>query len=150
MNALLCAGVFVGLVRTASIVLHLHAAPDVTFPLFDPVNESKWDPGWKPRLLGNRVEEGLVFLVGDGADRTTWLVDRYDPAAHRIAYVVAGKSTLTRILIGVQAEENGSQATVTYVKTALDAQAVPEVEHFARHFPLEQAHWESAINAVLP
>jgi hypothetical protein len=100
--------------------------------------------------LGIRVQEGLVFLVGDGDDRTTWLLDRYDPAGHRIAYVVTAPSTLTRISIALQPETGGSQATVTYVKTALDARAIPAVEHFARHFPLEQAHWESAINAVLP
>src|SRR6185312_4595855 len=112
-------------------------------------NEAKWDPDWKPRLLGNRVEDGLVFLVGDGADRATWLIDRYDPAAHRIAYVVAEQSTLTRIFVDVEPDGAGSRATVTYLKTALDAQAIPKVEHFARHFPLERDHWESAINAIL-
>lgn len=163
MKGLLCFAVLLGLVigpvsasndattltKTASIVLHLNAAPDLAFPLFDPVNETKWDPEWRPKLLGSRVEEGLVFLVGDGVDRTAWLVDRYEPAAHRISYVVTGRSTLTRIIIALRPDAGGSQATVTYVKTALDAHAIPKVEHFAEHFPLEQAHWESAINAVL-
>jgi hypothetical protein len=130
-------------------VLHLNATPAVAFPLFDPVNESKWDPYWKPHLLGDRVEEGLVFLVGDGPDRMTWMIDRYDPAAHRISYVVAGPSTLTRIAIQLVSEGRGSKATVTYTKTALDAQAIPKVEHFAQHFPLEREHWESAINSIL-
>jgi hypothetical protein len=49
----------------------------------------------------------------------------------------------------LQADGAGSQAAVTYVKTALDAHAIPEVEHFAEHFPHEQEHWQSAINAVL-
>jgi hypothetical protein len=71
-----------------------------------------------------------VFLVGDGTRRTTWLVDRYDPAAHRIAYVVSGRKTLTRILIEVHAYGSGSQATVTEIKTALTP-------------------WEAAINAAL-
>ena len=138
------------LTKTATIVLHLNAPADTAFPLFDPVNETKWDPQWKPRLLGDRVEEGLVFLVGDGESRSTWLLDRYDPAHHRIAYVVAGRSTLTRIAIDLHPSQNTSVATVTYTKTALDADAVPAVEHFADHFPSEGPHWESAINAVLP
>lgn len=135
--------------RTAVIVLHLNAPPAAAFPLFDPVNESKWDPSWKPHLLGSRVEEGLLFLVGDGADRATWLIDRYDPVGNRIAYVVAGRSALTRIAIEVVPEGPGSKATVTYTKTALDAHAIPNIEHFVQHFPLEREHWESAINAAL-
>jgi hypothetical protein len=135
--------------KSASIVLRLKAPPEVAFPLFDPVNETKWDPEWQPQLLGAKVEEGLVFLTGDGRSRTTWLVDRYDPVAHRIAYVVTGHKTLTRILIDVQPHAGGSQATVTEIKTALVPEAVAGVEHFAQHFPLEQSHWEAAINGVL-
>lgn len=135
--------------KTATIVLHLNAPANIAFPLFDPVNETKWDPQWKPRLLGDRVAEGLVFLVGEGESRTAWLVDRYDPADHRIAYVVAGRSTLTRIAIQLQDARSASTATVTYTKTALDPEAVASVEHFAAHFPLEAPHWETAINGVL-
>jgi hypothetical protein len=137
------------LTKTARIVLHLNAPADSAFPLFDPVNETKWDPQWKPRLLGDRVEEGLVFLVGDGESRSTWLLDRYDPVHYRIAYVVAGPSTLTRIAIELRPTQSTSVATVTYTKTALDPDAVPSVEHFAAHFPAEAPHWESAINSVL-
>lgn len=135
--------------RSVSIVLHLNAPPSAAFPMFDPVNETKWSPDWKPRLLGARVEEGLVFLVGDGEHRTTWLLDRYDPANHRIAYVVCAPSVLTRILIGLKPDGRDTLATVTYVKTALDEHAAASVEHFVEHFPAEQSHWESAINAAL-
>ena len=135
--------------KSASIVLHLNASPGTAFRLFDPVNESKWSPDWKPRLLGSRVEEGLVFLVGEGEGRTTWLLDRYDPANHRIAYVVAAPSVLTRIVIGLKPHGPGAVATVTYIKTALDEHATASVEHFVEHFPAEQSHWESAINAAL-
>jgi hypothetical protein len=83
-------------------------------------------------------------------DITTISYYRYDPRAHRIAYVVTGTSTLTRIAIVVKPDGRGSQATVTYTKTALDAHAIPKVEHFAQHFPLEREHWETAINGVLP
>lgn len=162
MKGVLCLAALLGLVcptpaanhdthvtKSASIVLHLHAAPDVVFPLFDPVNEMKWDPSWKPQLLGDRIEEGLVFLVGDGEDRATWVVDRYDPVARRIGYVVAGRSTLTRIIVQVQAAGVESKATVTYKKTALDDDAVSNVTTFGEHFAQEQSHWEAAINAVL-
>lgn len=135
--------------KSVSFELHLRASPDAAFPLFDPVNEMRWDPQWKPRLIGDTVDEGLVFLVGEGEHRTTWLLDRYDPIGHHIAYVVSARSTLTRILINLRPEAGGCAATITYLKTALDPQALPSIEHFAKHFPLERQHWESAINAVL-
>ncbi len=135
--------------KETSFELHLHAAPALAFPFFDPVNETKWDPQWKPQFLGSRIEEGLVFLVGDGPDRTTWLVNRYEPNMYRISYVVAASSTLTQIKIALRPSGAGSIATVTYVKTALDRDGIPMVDHFARHFPAEREHWESAINAAL-
>lgn len=135
--------------KSVSITLHLNAPPDAAFPMFDPVNESKWDPEWKPQLLGSRVEEGLVFLVGDDEHRTTWLLDRYEPAAHYIAYVVAAPSVLTRIVIVLKPEGDGTLATVTYIKTPLDNAGNASTEHFMKHFPSEGPHWESAINAAL-
>lgn len=135
--------------KSVSISLRLNASPEAAFPMFDPVNETKWDPQWKPQLLGSRVEEGLVFLVGEGKQRTTWLLDRYDPIHHHIAYVVAGPSVLTRIVIGLKPANAGTIANVTYIKTALDEDGNASIDHFVKHFPAEQPHWESAINAAL-
>ena len=145
----MAASEFSPMTKHVHFTLQLNAPPAAAFPLFDPVNETKWDPDWKPQLLGDRVEEGLVFLVGDGRDRTTWLLDRYEPNAFRIAYVVAARSTLTRINIALEPRAGGSTATVTYTKTALDSEGVTIVDHFIEHFPSERRHWESAINAVL-
>lgn len=138
------------LTLAATIVLHLNAAPAVAFPFFDPVNETRWDPTWQPQLLGDRVREGLVFLVGDGDARAVWLVDRYDPQTHHVAYVVTAAHVLSRIDITLQPTTTGSVATVAYTKTALDDEGEPIVRHFAGHFPSQRRHWESAINAVLP
>ena len=135
--------------RSASIVVHVHAPPDVAFPLFDPVNETKWDPEWKPVLLGERVEEGLVFLVDDGGKKSTWLIDRYDPDTRTVAYVVVTPSMLTRIRIQVVPDGPQSVATVAYTRTALDEDGVKMVEHFAVHFPSQAPHWEGAINGYL-
>jgi|GEM_PF-5532463 len=134
---------------SASIVVRVHAPADVAFPLFDPVNETKWDPDWKPRLLGPRVEEGLVFLVGDGDDKSTWLIDRYEPAARSIGYVAVTASLVTRIHIVVVPDGARSVATVTYARTALDGHGAKAVEHLAAHFGAQGPHWEAAINGYL-
>lgn len=135
--------------RSVEFTLHLDGSADGAFPLFDPVNEKKWDPHWHPRLLTPHVEEGLVFLVGEGASRTTWFLDRYEPKRRHIAYVVVSSAVLTRIVIDVLPTARGCDATVQYVKTPLEPAAEQAVDEFVRHFPQQRAHWESAINAVL-
>jgi hypothetical protein len=133
-----------------SFVITLLAPPDVAFPLFDPVNETKWDPDWRPRLLADTVREGLVFLVGEGDERTTWMLDLYDPPSYRIGYVNVGRATATRIRISLQPEGTAeTKATVAYEKTALDESAAGAVEHFLAHFASQGPHWELAINAAL-
>ncbi|MBV8489644.1 MAG: hypothetical protein JO199_03865 [Candidatus Eremiobacteraeota bacterium] len=134
----------------ASIAITLEGTPSEAFPFFDPVHETQWDPEWRPQLLDDRVREGLVFFVGEGADRVTWVIARYDERAPRIAYVNVGRSIATRIEIALAPK--GSErctATVDYEKTALDADAESSVRHFAAHFPTQGPRWESAINAVL-
>jgi hypothetical protein len=135
----------------AAIVLHLHAAADRAFPMFDPVNETRWSPDWHPTLLGDgRVAAGLVFITAEQHGRTPWLLDRYDPQAREIRYVITRPTTLTTIDVAVVPDgPQASVATVTYTQTALDASAVESVQAFEHHFPMQGPHWESAINAAL-
>lgn len=134
----------------ATMILHLAAPPGTAFPLFDPVNETKWDPQWKPQLLGPAVKEGLVFLTQDERGRSTWLLDRYDPAAHVIRYVVNAPDLLDEIDIAVQPDGAArSIATVTYTRTSLSPAGDDQVRFLQKHFPQHAPHWESAINSVL-
>lgn len=133
----------------ASFTVRLAASPSEAFPYFEPANEMQWDPDWHPRLLGDRVEAGLVFLVGEGDDRATWVLDVYDPASHRIGYVAVSSTIATRISIDVRADGGGCVATVVYEKTALGEDAVEMVKHVMRHLPSQAPHWESAIGAAI-
>ncbi len=119
--------------------------------MFDPVNETRWAPEWRPTLIGDgRVAAGLVFTTADEHGRATWLLDRYDPRAREIRYVIGHPATLTTIDIAVvPAGAQASVATVTYTRTALDASVVDDVKAFAHHFPAQGPHWESAINTAL-
>ena|SRR5579864_1271435 len=134
----------------ASIVLHLAAPPNLAFPLFDPVNEARWDPDWKPVLLRQRVQQGLVFLTDDERGRSVWLLDRYDPAGYALRYVVTAPSLIDQIDISLRPGGGwASIATVTYTRTSLDPSADEQVRRFGMHFPHQAPHWESAINRAL-
>jgi hypothetical protein len=137
-------------VRT-SIALHIHASADHAFPMFNPVNESRWDPDWKPTFVGGmRVASGLVFTTHDENGRTPWLLDRYDTNRRVIRYVLVHPRTLSTIDITVIPDgAKASVATVTYTRTALDTGGVASVRSLARHFPGQRPHWEQAINATV-
>jgi hypothetical protein len=134
----------------AAITLHLNAPAIRAFPMFDPVNDARWSPDRKPTLLGDgKVTSGLIFMTGDDS-RTTWLLDRYEPAAGVIRYVNFRTSMLTTIDITVVPNGTAASiATVTYTRTALDEDGVNGVLAFATHFPTQGPHWENAINAAL-
>ena len=147
MNALVF---MLALTVQSSIVLHLNAPPAVAFPFFDPVNETKWDPYWNPQLLGDRVQEGLVFLTQDDRGRAVWILDRYDTDAYAIRYIVTAQNILDQIDINVAADGAGASiATVKYTRTSLDSSADEQVKRFGAHFGHQAPHWESAINGAL-
>ena len=135
----------------AAITLHLHASADRAFPMFDPVNESRWDPDWQPTLPGDaRIASGLVFTTQDESERAAWLLDRYDASLHVIRYVTVHSATLTTIDITVEPiDADSSVATVRYTRTALDSRGVANIRHFELHFPSQGPHWENAITAAL-
>jgi hypothetical protein len=142
--------ILLALTVQVTMVLHLVAPPESAFPMFDPVNESRWDPSWKPQLLGPRVAQGLVFLVNDDRGPSTWLLDRYDPQAHAIRYVVNAPDLLDEIDITVAADgPSRSVATVTYTRTSLNAAGDKSARYLQEHLPKHAPHWESAINAAL-
>jgi hypothetical protein len=133
------------------MTVHLAASPDKVFPLFGPVEESHWAPGWKPQLLyppnGSPVAAGAVFAEGD----EIWTMTVYDAVARSIHYVAVSPGvSVGEIDIHVVAEgTNASRAVVTFRHTALSARGDEEIRSWVKHFPDKAAHWEHAINHYL-
>lgn len=140
--------------RAISIVLN--APPDTTFPLFGPVGETRWDPGWKPRFLypldGSQSGTGAVFLTSGSAGReSTWLMPTYDVAKREVEYVIVTPGYVAielRILVAPDSIGR-SRADIRYRYTALSETANGFIDHWAAHFPSEGPHWAAAINAYL-
>jgi hypothetical protein len=138
-----------------SFTVELDAPPAVAFPLFGPVREAEWAPGWKPKFLHPATPAqapGAVFLTEGEHGTLTWLVSRYDEAAGEVAYeVLAPGYALTRITIRVAPAPTAghSIATVGYRRAALSPSANAYVEAFERHFESQGPHWQAAINSAL-
>ena len=135
----------------AEFRIALHGSADTTFPLFDPIHESVWSPGWDPHFTSsNRVAEGMAFTTEEHGKRSVWYVDRYDPTQRRIRYVIVRGDVVSELDIRVEPVDAAhSKATVRHVQTALTPAAADTVREMARYFPKQGPHWEAAINVYL-
>jgi hypothetical protein len=74
----------------------LAVPPEEAFPLFSPLGERLWVPGWDPELLhppGASWERGLVFRTAEGRGEAVWIVTALDRQRHEVEYhrVEAGR-----------------------------------------------------------
>jgi hypothetical protein len=137
-----------------TIVLNGSVA-DVT-PLFGPVREAEWAPGWSPCFIHPAQalqREGAVFTTtsADGRDRF-WLLTTYDPSNGRVEYVVMEPAfTANEIKIRVVSDgERHSKATITYRRSALAPEGNDEVAKLDADWAEQQRiQWEIAINEAL-
>ena len=59
------------------------------FPLFSPLGEKAWVPGWDPELLhpsGANWTEGLIFRTRGESGDAIWVVTRLDRSAWSVQY----------------------------------------------------------------
>jgi hypothetical protein len=142
--------------RTQSFTIVLKGpVADVT-PLFGPVREAEWAPGWVPHFLHpseGAQGEGVVFTTTTsiGRDRL-WLLTVYDVNEGRVEYVVVTPG-LTANEVKIRVVPDGDRqcrATITYRHSAIAPEGNEEVNKLGGYWAQQQrAHWETAINAAL-
>jgi hypothetical protein len=69
--------------------IRLNGSVERVFPLFSPVGEKGWVPGWDPEILhpiGGIWEKGLIFRTSEKSGTAIWIVSNLDIAAHRVSY----------------------------------------------------------------
>jgi len=143
--------------RSARFSLSLEAPVAEATPLFGPVREKEWEPGWAPVFV-NPAEgvqrEGAVFRVPSGHGHTAgiWVLTEYDPEAGRVSYVVHEPELMVSE-IKVRLTPAGARkcrAAVSYRRTALAARANEAVAALDANWAAAQGPlWEAAVNAVL-
>jgi hypothetical protein len=139
-----------------SAVLTLNAPPEVVFPLFGPVREAEWSPGWQPTLLyaASPLGEGKGTVFTTGHPDTVWIVAEWDPARRVVEYArVAPGDHAAQIRIECEPGPDAAttRARVTYTLTALTPAGSPTLDRFteAHYRDAYMPHWQQAINARL-
>jgi hypothetical protein len=144
--------------RSANIVLK-GSIKDV-FPLFGPIEETKWAHGWNPVVIyptGKKVEKKMVFKVvhkdsHSGEEESIWIVSQYLPKKAFIEYTVIAKERVWLIAIQCKelGENQGTQANVTYTYTGLTEKGnnlcIKQMNKIYAH---DLKDWEAAINYYL-
>jgi hypothetical protein len=142
--------------RTSTITLK--DTPESIFPLFGPVREKDWAPGWEPQIVYSDsawIEEHMVFTArshhGHEPD-STWTVSRYAPGEALVEYTVVAPERLWRITIQCRPGD-GPRATlaeITYTFTGLTERG-NELDEAAmsRMFQRDLKDWEEQINRHL-
>jgi hypothetical protein len=114
------------------------ATADDVFPLLCPVREYEWIPIWRCELIYTEsgiAELDCVFKTELGGGEAVWSVSRYEPAAHRIEFVITGRSHVQRLAVQVRDLEGGaSELEWTRVYTGLSADGDKVVEELGRKF----------------
>jgi hypothetical protein len=139
--------------RTGAI--HVDGPIEKVFPLFTPIEEKRWAPGWDPKPVwpqSGETVEGMVFTVDETLGRVFWVVTHYDPQRHQISYtnVLAGQ-TLSRIEIACKAAGTArTDCTVRYAFVGLSEEGNKFVEmHTEEAYANKLQHWVKAINHAL-
>jgi hypothetical protein len=138
-----------------SEIIALNAAADEVFPLFTPVGERLWVPGWNPEYVypaDGEAQTGNVFKTKLGDDETFWLTVKYDAQTREATYVnVTPNVRVTRIDIKCRPQAETCTAEVTYTVTPLSesAQGTFEEEFSEPNYKKWMGDWQRAINHYL-
>ncbi len=99
--------------------LTVDAPIDDAFPLFSPVGERGWVPGWNPELLfpaGAAWERGQIFRTQEESGEAVWIISELDRAAHSVEYhrVESGRY-VARVRVHCESKVSAStDVTVAY------------------------------------
>jgi hypothetical protein len=140
-------------------VIALNGPLAAVFPLFGPIREKEWAPGWDPQILfstTNLVDEHMVFKspahLGHGEPDYVWTLSKYRPEEGFLEYTVYSPERLWWITISCyeQTPDKRTSAEITYTYTGLTAKgnALNE-KSLAMIYAHDLEDWEGAINHYL-
>ena len=129
--------------------------PDEIFPLFSPLGEQLWVPGWSPELLHPEDvawAEGQVFRTREETgEEVVWIVTRLDRDAREVEYrrVVPGRYVATVAVRCEEAGENRVRADVSYAYVGLSEAGNREIEAMTPEaYDAKMARWREWIEAL--
>lgn len=140
---------------TRSYVQTIEGTREEIMPLYCPVRETEWCPGWDPIVVYSEsglAEPDCVFVTGDGEVASTWFITRYDPEAGRVEMIKHTPGVnIVKLDISLEAVTGKTtRATIRYSHTALSNAGDRALEAFtAESYATAMQAWEQAMNHYL-
>jgi len=140
---------------TRSYVQSIEGTPEEIFPLYCPVKEADWCPGWDPEVVYSEsglVEPDCVFVTRDGEAESTWFVTVQDPERSFVEMIKHTPGvTFVKLRISLQPiSARLTHATISYSYTSLSTAGDKILEEFTgENYKTMMAAWESAMNHYL-
>ena len=142
--------------RRSTIIL---TAPlERVFPLFGALEETKWAPGWSPKVVftdSGAMQDQMVFTTEGEQEleaNYTWTVSRYEPDNGVVEYTVFTPDRLWRIAIKCRrlTDKGHTEAEVCYTYTGLNEKG-NELNRraLAQMFTHDLKDWEYQMNHYL-
>jgi hypothetical protein len=140
---------------------------DEVFPLYGPVKEAKWSPGWEPQWLypAKLVAESLVpesgwtFMTGSSTEKKLWYLMKADFRLHEISYIVFwpehmmyGISISAVPFFDSASNKSGTSTGVKYDFVGISEEGNEEVRKRTNgdaNHANEMVHWRRAIQGCL-
>ena len=135
-----------------SHTIELRGSREEIFPLFTPLGETDWVPGWDPTFhhprSGEFAEGGIFTTSQDGEPDTIWAVMECEPLEFRAKYARVTPGSRVAI-VEVQCEEAAEGTTrlrATYTFTALSEAGNKYLAVFTEtHYQDYIESWRTAI-----
>ena len=125
------------------------------FPLFSPLGEKLWVPGWNPRILhpaGAEWEEGMIFLTDEETGVAAWHVTRLDRASHEVVYHrLEPLRYVARVEVRCREAWGGrTEATVKYSYMGLSDEGNREISVMTQEaYDAKMGRWKEWLRATL-
>lgn len=141
-----------------SATIQLHGNIETTYPLFNPIEEPKWAPVFKPYFIypsDQKVQKGMSFKTAGIEDEPEflWIITQYEPNQHLIQYLVNTPNRYFFITVECSStldHPHLTKANITYEFYALTSKGIELNQHFLdRIFANDLKDWETAINGYL-
>ena len=129
----------------------LPMAPAEAFPLFSPIGEKRWVPGWDPELVhppGVEWERGLIFRTREERGDAIWVVTALDRERREVEYhrVEAGRYVARVQVRCPAAPAGGTDVHVTYTFVGLSDVGNGDIAAMSREAYVEKMQrWQGWI-----
>ena len=135
----------------------LNAPLPIVFPLFGPITEKLWVPGWNPEIVfldKEEIAEHMIFRTPPRFEKEppyTWILSKYAPEQAFVEYTVFTPERLWTITVKCsEATAQTTHAEITYTFTGLTERGNALNEQALRAmYANDLKDWEEAINHYL-